>query len=333
MSRSGNVDNDSLSGKNILVTGGTGFIGTNLVEKLLQTKSKVSVISNKPPSLPWAKPIFKNASFFPADISNEQAISKIIKEINPDVVFHLAATLNRNRTIEAVYENIKINLQGTMNVAKSLLDSSIESFVYTSTSDVYGNQTSVPYKETLKPEPSSPYAISKYSAETHLKFLHDVYKFPVVILRPFLAYGKYMFTKDLLVSSMIMNVLKGKDLELTEGKQTRDFIFVEDIAEAAIIAASTKQAQGKVLNIGTGKETSVREIVEKILSIFDYPVKAKFGAIPYRTNEIWRMFADNSETKKILGWEPQTSLNKGLAETISWIKESYTNHPALFNNL
>ena len=171
-------------------------------------------------------------------------------------------------------------------------------------------------------DPPSPYSASKASSEMLCRVYQEAYGFPIVFLRPFNVYGEGQ-APPMLIPELIHSCLKGEDIKLTEGKQTREWNYVKDIVSAMVLAAQKKEAVGRVINIGSGKEYTIRELVVKILELMGNPIQPLFGALPYREYEIWRMFCDNSLARELLGWEPKFSLEAGLERTISWYRDYF----------
>jgi len=307
----------NLKNVRVLVTGGSGFIGLHLVERLIKEDADIYVIK-RPNSIltPWTKDILKKVKVYNVDISDFEKLKHIMKKIEPKKIFHLAAFTNVNRSFTVTNEAIKNNVQGTLNLLHSLENVDFDCFINTSTCEVYGNNP-VPFTENQLPNPVSPYGASKYSAEVFCQFFYNTYNFPITILRPFTSYGEYQLCK-MFIPQIIVSCLLKEDLKLTEGTQTREFNYVEDIVDGYIKTSITKRAIGEIINIGCGEEHSIKETVFKIIKLVGNDTKPLFGSIDYRENEIWRLFCDNTKAKKILKWEPKYSIERGLEKTIKW---------------
>jgi nucleoside-diphosphate-sugar epimerase len=148
---------------------------------------------------------------------------------------------------------------------------------------------------------------------------HQAYGWPIVCLRPFNAFGPYQ-TIDRIIPSLILSALAGKDLEMTEGRQTREFVYVDDLVEAFTRALCTPGIEGEVINVSGGQEVSIRDLAITVLTLLGNPVQPLFGALDYRPNEIWRMYGDTTKVRTLLGWTPTTSLVDGLSATIEWCR-------------
>jgi UDP-glucose 4-epimerase len=304
----------------VLVTGGSGFIGAHLVKRLVQMDAEVyllslnrSVIDNVRLKDVWSKLRIVNA-----DIRNFDSLASL-KKLEPEIVFHLAAYHHVGDSFTHFSEALDTNCLGTSNLLEALGD--YERFVYTSTSEVYGLQSSIPFKEEMTPHPISPYAIGKYAGELYSLMKCNM-GYPVTVLRPFNVYGPYQ-SVEALIPEMISDCLAGRPIKATEGKQTREFNYIDDTIDGFIEVAKTKAAVGEIINLGSGEEISVRDLVLKIIELTKSKSKVTFGALPYRPTEIWRMFCDNTKAKKILDWTPKIGLEKGLKRTILWFKRHH----------
>lgn len=314
---------DKFKGKKVLVTGGAGFIGGHLVKRLLNEGAKVSVlvqykekVSNVRLSLVWDE-----LEIIEADIRNPDSLGDV-KKLAPQIIFHLAAFNHVGRSFTNVQECFDVNAKGTAN----LLDAyeGYERFVYTSTSEVYGLQKSVPFVETMQPAPQSPYSITKYAGELYALMKQREKKLPIAVLRPFNVFGPYQ-SPSAVIPDIILKALKGERIKATKGEQTREFNFVENTVDGFLLASQKEEAIGQVINIGGGKpfEVSIADLVEKIAEYSSSKSEIGIGDLPYRQNEIWRMYSDSSKAKRLLGWEPKVSFDEGLKTTVNWFKEYF----------
>jgi nucleoside-diphosphate-sugar epimerase len=227
-----------------------------------------------------------------------------------------------------VDECIQANVQGTVNLLQALARTDYRRFVYTGTSEIYGD-IDVPFREDARVNPISPYSVSKYAGERYCRMFHQSYGWPIVMLRPFNAYGPGQ-TPDRVIPEIIVRALRREELKMTMGHQTREFNFVDDIAEGFVVAATAEGAEGQVLNLGCGEEVSMRQMAQTILDLMGNPVEAQFGALPERPTEIHRMFSDSTKAREVLGWSPRHSLADGLQKTIAWYTEQLADEGSPF---
>jgi UDP-glucose 4-epimerase len=309
----------SLARERVLVTGGSGFLGAHLTRRLVADGADVHVTSRLPPSA-WRLRDVDDVGIHPLDVADANAVATVGANVRPNVVFHLAAFSHVGRSWQHVDECIRTNVQGTAVLLHALEQHACERFVFLSTSDVYG-RADVPWREDGDAQPLSPYAASKLAAESYCRMLHRAAGMPVVILRPFSAYGPMQET-DRLIPELIVRALRVEDIALTRGTQTREFTYVDDVVDAMVRAASTDtdDAQGRVFNVGSGEEVSVRRVVETVLDALGNPVTARFGARPERPGEITRVVSDTTAARIALQWAPTVTLGDGIARTVEWYR-------------
>lgn len=296
----------SLKGKRVLVTGSNGFIGSNLVRRLLKEGADIYCIDK----IKLNQDGIKGNTL---DIRDLENLKEIIKEINPNIIFHLVALINRSRDINLIKEIHEINLNGTINMLLATKDINYDLFVYPNTSEVYGNQNKPPFKENMKVEAMSPYSASKLCGEIYCKLFSDLLNKPIVMFRMPIAYGPGQKV-DMFIPELMKAIKEKKEFIMTKGEQTRDFIYIDDIIEAFILCCYKKGIRG-LFNLGSGKETQLKEVLELLQK--QIKVNVKFDK-PYRKNEIWHYYLDISKIKNELNWEPRVRLDKGLKRTLEW---------------
>jgi len=308
-----------MKNKKILVTGGSGFIGSHLAKKLVKLGSDVtitvkykSIIDNVRISTIW-----NDVNIIEVDLRNIDSLRQLENK-SFDVIFHLAAYNHVGDSFLHVNESLISNTIATSN----LLESGIAygRFVYTATSEVYGFQTEVPFNEDFQPFPISPYAIGKYAGELYAQMKRHQNNSPIVIIRPFNTFGPYQ-SERAVIPELIFKCLNGLPVETTEGKQTREFNYVDNIVNGFISIAETEPIPDKVINIGSNQEIAIRDLVEKIHFLCDSTSELRIGALKNRPTEVWRMSADNQRALELLDWKPLISFDEGLDKTISWYKE------------
>jgi nucleoside-diphosphate-sugar epimerase len=242
----------------------------------------------------------------------------VARTVRPTHIFHLGAYTHVGKSWQRVDECIQTNVQGTVNLLQALADVGYARFVYTGTSEIYGD-IDVPFREDKQVNPISPYSVSKYAGERFARLFHRSHGWPIVMVRPFNAYGPAQ-TPDRVIPEIITRALRGQDIAMTQGRQTREFNYVEDIAEGFVAAGTTPNVDGDLFNIGCGEDVSMRDLADTILGLMGHPVKALFGALPERPTEIPRMYCDATKAREQLGWRPRHSLADGLTKTIEWYR-------------
>jgi UDP-glucose 4-epimerase len=292
----------------VVVTGGAGFIGSHVAKKLIDAGYEVFIIDNM---LAGKKEnLHPKAIFFNLDIRNLKDIEPVFKDAK--YVFHFAAIPSVQYSIENPQETNDVNIGGTLNVLTAAKNSGVKRVVYSASSSVYGDVKVLPITENESPKPKSPYALQKYVGELYCKMFSEIYGLETVCPRYFNVYGDGQPSTGAYASVIAKFLaLKKENKPLTivgDGNQTRDFVNVDDVADANLLAATSKKVgKGESINIGTGKKYSVKEITK----IIGGPT----ASLPARI-EPKDSLADISLAKFLLDWEPKIDLEKGLKELL-----------------
>ncbi|GIW67031.1 MAG: NAD dependent epimerase/dehydratase [Candidatus Parcubacteria bacterium] len=289
----------------VLVTGGAGFIGSHLVDRLIKEGYKVIVIDNL--SSGKKENLNPKAIFHKVDICNLEKILSLFKGVN--YVFHTAALPRVQLSIDKPIETHRVNIDGTLNVLYASYKNKVRRVIYSSSSSVYGEQKSLPLKESMTPNPLSPYALQKLVGEYYCKLFSSLYDLETVSLRYFNVYGPRMDPEGpyaLVIGRFLKLKKEGKPLTIYgDGKQTRDFTYIDDVVEANILAMKSKKVgKGEVINICYGKNHSINYVAKLIGDKKVY--------LPKRKGEPRHTLGDNSLAKKLLGWKPKISLEEGI---------------------
>ena len=309
----------SIADARVLVTGADGFIGSHLVHRLVDDGAEVHALTSEVSSVFPRRLVDLRGRIVihEGNLIDRGAMDALAREAKPAYVFHLAAYTHVGKSWQRVDECIQANIQGTMNLLQAL-GGKYERFVNTGTSEIYGD-IDVPFREDAIVNPISPYSVSKYAAERFCRLFQRAYGWPIVMVRPFNAYGPAQ-SPDRVIPEIIVRALRKEELAMTQARQTREFNYVSDLADGFIAAATSAGVEGEIINIGGGEEISMRDVATKILDLMGNPIEAKFGALPERPTEIMRMYCDSSKARERLGWAPRHTLEEGLAKTIEWYR-------------
>jgi nucleoside-diphosphate-sugar epimerase len=305
----------------ILVTGGAGFIGSHIVDRLLQEGLVVRVLDNMSTGEKKNLAQHQNKKSFrliEGDVRNFDWVKKAVEGV--DAVVHEAALVSVTRSVEDPLLSNEINVKGTVNLLKACVDAHVKRFVLASSCAVYGDTESLPNHENLAPKPLSPYAADKLAAETYAKVFHDVYGIETVSLRYFNVYGpRQKYGPYSGVISIYINLLQENEplLIIGDGNQTRDFVNVKDVVEANIKALTKPKAAGEVFNISTGEATTIIKLSETIQQIMG-KTDLKPVYVEPRPGDIMHSYGDISKAQRKLGYKPRVQLEKGLNELIKW---------------
>jgi len=307
-----------------LVTGGAGFIGSNIVAELVKRKQKVVVLDNlSTGKLSNLKPFGNKVSFIKGDIRRIKDVKKAVRGV--DYIQHVAALRAVLRSVDDPSETDAVNVGGTLNILLAARNSKVKRVVFSSSSSVYGDTKKFPSVEIDKLEPESPYAASKIMGEYYCKLFYRLYGLETVCLRYFNVFGpnqnpesKYSAVIPILLECL----LKGKSPEIHwDGKQSRDFSYVDNVVAGNLLGARAKGAAGKVFNIACHEEYSVMDILRSLQRITGTKhVKPHFK--PKRAGDVRRTYADISQSKKILKFKVQTRFEPGLEKTVEWFLKS-----------
>jgi len=300
----------------IIVTGGAGFIGSHLTDKLIEKGDQVIVIDNL--STGKKENLNEKADFYELDICDFKKIKPLFEGV--DFVFHLAAIPRVPISIKDPVNTSRVNILGAISVFKAAVDSKIRRVIFASSSAVYGNQKELPFRENMQPNPINPYAFQKLSGELAAKLFTDLYKTPIISLRYFSVYGPRL-NFDSEYSLVVGKFLKQKsDNEpftiFGNGEQTRGFCYIDDVVTATIKAAESDKLQGgEVINIGSEKSYSINYLADLIGGEKKY-------LLP-REGDILHTKADISLAKELLTWEPKIDFEEGIKITKEWFEKNY----------
>jgi UDP-glucose 4-epimerase len=311
----------------IVVTGGAGFIGSNLVDTLLDEGHAVTVVDNlstgKFDNLMGVKDAAKENrfSFLHTDIRDD-ALVAAFKGKEQDAVIHLAAQPDVRVSVKNPVMDADVNVLGTINVLQLAAESGVKRFVNTSSGGcVYGEPEAIPVSEESPRRPDSPYGVSKLVAEEYIRYYERTHGIACCTLALANVYGprQNAFGEAGVVAIFIGKILAGEDCTIFgDGEQTRDFVFVEDVVEA--YRAALRKGDGEFFNIGTGMQTSVNKLYRGIADIMDWEPAA--GYAPARGGELDHIALDAAKAGKVLGWKPRTTLQDGLSRTVDWYRQN-----------
>lgn len=298
-----------------LVTGGAGFIGSHVVEALLAQGYQVRVLDNLlSGQLSNLEAVRNRVEFIQGSVDDKGAVKQAVA--GTELIFHLAAIVSVPRTIEYPEQAEVTNAVGTLNILGAAKENGVRRVVFSSTAAIYGDEPTLPKVETQTPYPKVPYAISKLAAEYYCQFYTQSFGLETVVLRYFNAFGPRQDPSSPYsgVISIFLNKLQQgvAPTIFGDGQQTRDFVYVSDIARANLLASQVPQAAGQVFNIGTGVQVSLNQLFDNLSDILVFDEKPVYQ--PTRSGDIRYSVADVTKAQKILGWSPQITFEDGLRQ-------------------
>ncbi len=317
-----------LAGKTVLITGATGFIGSHLTRRMLAEGARVAVLARSTSNLRLLNDIANRLQFHYADVGERDAIAQVLEAVKPEIVFHLAA-IGMSQPFVSTDIALRTNVQGTLNLLEAVRQVGTQRFVHSSTAYEYGEQDNAPNHPGEGFDPINVYSASKAAAWAFVRMYARAFGAPAVTLRLHYVYGPGQ-PPTTLIPSAICAALEGRDLPMTPGQQKRDFVYVDDIVEGYVRAATTPQIDGKSIDLGTGHSLEIRRVVTQLFDMVGSSGRPQPGALSYRPGEIMNQVANTLAARELLDWQATTPLEEGLKATIDWYKKfQIQNSPSL----
>ena len=296
----------------ILIVGGSGFIGMNLLRACLDGGLKCTVLSLH---APMDERCIKGVDYLQADLTDLDQTMNVLKGLAFEYVVNLSGYIDHSSLFDGGRKVVDMHFGGVQNLLQALNRVALKRFVQVGSSDEYGDLPA-PQRESMREAPISPYSLAKVASTQLLQMLHRTEGFPAVIVRFFLVYGEGQDNKRFL-PQIIQGCLKDRQFPTSEGEQLRDFCHVADISRGIIAALRVEQALGEVINLASGQPVSIRTMIEKVREQVGKGAP-QFGKIAYRPGENMSLYADVEKAALLLGWQPEISLDKGLRRTIQF---------------
>jgi nucleoside-diphosphate-sugar epimerase len=299
--------------RRVLVTGGAGFIGSNLVHALVEQGDTVRVLDNfATGNRANLAGVENEIEVIEGELRSYERVHNAVRGV--ELVFHQGALPSVPRSVQDPLTTSAVTIEGTLNVLLAARDEDVRRVVFASSSSVYGNSGSLPRAEAQQPDPISPYAVAKLAAESYCVSFHRVYGLETVALRYFNVFGPRQNPHSeyaAVVPRFFAAIQEGSPVTIHgDGTQSRDFTYVANVVEANILAADTMGAGGMVLNVATGRQASVSELADAIGAVLGKPVEKEY--LPVRSGDVRDSWADIAEAQRVLGFEPRIGLEQGL---------------------
>lgn len=308
--------NDRLDGRRVLVTGATGFLGRRAVARLCAERAIVFATATTPPV---REALSAAVSFRAADLLDPSSLGRLVDEARPEIVIHLGAVVNLERSLRLAEACARVNVLGTVHLLQALEGRPIRRFVLASTTEVYGDGP-VPYCEHQPLAPPSPYAVSKVAAEQLTLLAWRASGLPAVVLRLATAYGPGQAVPRL-IPTLIQGFLRGEPPTVSEPGRARDVVYVDDVVDGLLRGATAVGVAGEVINLGHEHPVTIAELVRTLQGLAGSTVDARYGDVPVRASEARVWASSGDKARRLLGWEPTTPLTTGLARTVAWHRD------------
>jgi nucleoside-diphosphate-sugar epimerase len=303
----------------VLVTGGTGFMGRHLVAALRARGDQVTVVGRRDAGAVAAH-LAEGVRYLRADLAEPGTAAHIVADNQPERVFHLASAVDVRRDLALLDVQIHDTQLAAVHVARACLEHGVPRLVHAGTCEEYGDGPA-PFRETQNPQPVSPYSAAKAAATAFVQMLCKSFGLRAVVVRPFLTYGPGQGPQQM-IPALIRSALDGRDFPMTGGEQTREFNYVDDIVDGMLRACDATGVDGEIFNLGCGEPRQIRDVAALVLELMGNPVRAQFGALPYRPGETWEFYCANDKARERLGYRAATPLEDGLRHTIAWYRQA-----------
>ncbi len=312
------------SGRRVLVTGAEGFIGSHLTEELLTAGAEVRALVHYNPfgRWGWLHEHGGDIDIMAGDVRDAERVAKAAEGV--DVIFHLAALVGIPYSYEAPESYLQTNVVGTHNLLSAGRRAGVSRYVQTSTSEVYGSALRVPIDEEHPLQPQSPYSASKIGADMLALSFHHSFEFPVAVVRPFNTYGPRQSARAVIPAVLGQIYAGSEEIQVGATTPKRDFNYVTDTAKGFMAVASCDRALGEVVNIGSGREIAIGDLIDLMIEVSGRDVRAVRAPERIRPagSEVDRLMCDNRRAAEWAGWKPEVSLEEGLRRTAEWIEQN-----------
>lgn len=303
----------------VLITGANGFIGSHVVQRMVQEKALVSVMVRESSDLWRIEELIKDIDIHLVDLRDSSSVDTCIKQIKPDFIFHVGAYGVDSRQKD-YYTATSTNIIGTMNLLNSVRDIGCKKFINVGTCMEYGDKKEI-IREDSYLEPDSIYGSTKASATIIAHQIAAENNISLVTLRPFGIFGEKEGSHKFF-PYIILSILEGKEVNLTPCEQYRDYCYIDNIMDGFVLAAKNEDIKNQIFNIASGEIFKLKHFVDIIYKEVGLKNQPNFGALPYRKNEVWKQQPDTTKIKTLLNWEPKVSLEEGIKRTINWYQEN-----------
>lgn len=301
----------------VLVTGAAGFLGANLVRTLLEQRAQVHALTRPSTDLWRLTEVLPRLTIHRVDLTDFQTVQSVVDAVGPDVVFHLASLAGHLTSWPEREEGLRVNVLGTAFLLEALSRTGVQWVVHVGSSTEYGAK-SVPLRETDRLEPTTARGVAKAAATLICQQWARVHGRPVIVLRPFSIFGPWE-SPIRLIPTAIRAAFRGEEVHVTFPGSWHDFVYVDDVVEACLLAPACEKSAGEIINVGSGRQWANEEVVELVQSVCGRTISVRVGAYTGHPTDTGHWVADNEKARRLLQWTPRHSLQEGLAKTVPWL--------------
>lgn len=314
---------DQYTGKKVLITGGGGFIGSHVAQLLSGAQNISLIVTVRPSVSPWRlEPTQESIDIVEIDVCQQNEVDALIQSTKPDIIFHVAAALDRTQSLDVLDTVVQTNVGMTKQLLEAAKKYEVEKFVYIGTIEEYG-LGETPFRETAHEQPLSPYSLSKVISSQYTLLYHHLSTMNTCVIRPAATYGPKQ-GQNMLIPVFIKACLDKQDFSMNPGEQIKNYIYVEDLVDGIARAGISQAADGQIINLGHSTHYTIKDVVNTINEKMGKPISITFGAHSYRPLDPMQFIMDSAKAKKLFGWEANTSLEEGLEKTIDWYTKQQT---------
>jgi UDP-glucose 4-epimerase len=308
----------NLSGQRVAVTGATGFLGGHILRHLQAAQASIVAVVDRNRSSSRHHANLEAPGLETLWFDRPQDLANTVQAASPDYVIHLHAVVTTQRSAEAVRSTLDHNLLPSLDLMIACGEMSVKRLILMGSGEEFGPVTG-PFDDSTIADPPSPYGASKAAVTCYAKMFHRAFNLPVMVLRPSVVYGPFQSPR-MLVPQVMKALMEGHEIAVTEGRQTRDFIHVDDVARGVLCALTAEGITGNTYNLGSGEVVTVKDCLTRMEAISGRPGLIKYGAIPYKQGEIFSYEPLVESSYSALGWRPLITLDNGLAKTWESLK-------------
>jgi len=309
-------------GTRVLVTGAGGFIGSRLAKALIEAGADVSGIVRTRGHAELLAPIAGDITLYEGNLEDPLEARQIIAGSKPEVVFNAASSTDTRRIIDIMDSAIAGTYRVTQSIVDACIAGGVRKLVHFGTIEEYGTNAA-PFFETMREDPVSPYSLGKIMATQAVLLAGRLAPLKTCVLRPAATFGPgKSFT--MLIPSLIKAGIEGHGFDMNDGEQLRDFVYVDDVAAGALAAGLKPDADGEIINLGSGRGMKVRAVAEMVNEAMGNPIRINFGVEAYRPFDSESFYMNSDKARRILGWQASSDMKGALAETVRWYREHYS---------